>query len=86
MLPLFLVILNLAGVITGRGILKGWRVAVLISAVFAAVATPGSDIVSMLLLAGILVVLSLLAAVVALLSDRRRRKSEGDLLTPSAAV
>lgn len=82
-LPLFLVILNLAGVITGKDILKGWRIAVLIASVFAAVATPGSDVVSMLLLAAILVVLYLLAACVALLFDRRRRKREGDLFTPS---
>ncbi len=82
-LPLFLVILNLAGVMTGRDILKGWRIAVLIASVFAAITTPGSDVISMLLLAAILVVLYLLAAFVALFFDRRRRKREGDLMTPS---
>lgn len=82
--PLFLVILNLAGVMTGKDILKGWRVAVLIATIFAAIATPGSDIISMLLLAAILIVLYLLAAAVALLFDRRRRKRDGDLLTPTA--
>lgn len=78
-LPVFLVALNLAGLMSGRSILKGWRIAVLVSAVFAAVATPGSDIISMLLLAGILVVLYLLAAGVALFFDWRRRKRAGDL-------
>lgn len=82
-LPIFLVALNLAGVITGMGILKGWRIAVLVASVFAAITTPGSDIVSMLLLAAILVVLYLLAAGVALLFDRRRRKRDATLLTPS---
>jgi Tat protein translocase TatC len=35
-LPVFLVALNLAGVMSGKAILKGWRIAVLISIVFAA--------------------------------------------------
>ena len=34
-LPVFLVALNVAGVISGRGILKGWRVAVLVATLFA---------------------------------------------------
>lgn len=80
-LPLFLVGLNLAGILTGMAILKGWRVAVLVASVFAAITTPGSDVVSMLLLAAILVVLYLLAAGVSLLFDRRRRKKEKAFLT-----
>ena len=56
-LPVFLVALNLAGVMSGRAILKGWRVAVLVTTVFAAIATPAADVVSMLMLAGIMVVL-----------------------------
>ena len=62
MLPVFLVALNLAGVMSGKAILKGWRVAVLVAVVFSALATPAADIVSMLMLAGMLVVLFFAAA------------------------
>ncbi|MCR2762091.1 twin-arginine translocase subunit TatC [Microbacterium sp. zg.B48] len=83
-LPVFLVALNLAGVMTGRAILKGWRVAVLVAVVFAAIATPAADVVSMLLLAGMLVVLFFAAAAVSMLFDRRRTKREASLLPPEA--
>jgi len=78
-LPVFLVALNLAGVVTGKAILKGWRVAVLIAVVFAALATPAADVTSMLLLAGIMVVLYFAAASLSLLFDRRRRKRDAEL-------
>ena len=73
-LPVFLVALNVAGIMTGRAILKGWRVAVLIATVFAALATPAADVVSMLLLAGILVVLFFAATGLSMLFDRRKKK------------
>ncbi|WP_309103182.1 twin-arginine translocase subunit TatC [Microbacterium sp.] len=75
-LPVFLVALNVAGVMSGRAILKGWRVAILIATVFGALATPAADLVSMFMLAGILVVLYFAAALVSLLFDRRRRKRD----------
>lgn len=78
-LPVFLVALNLAGIMSGRAILKGWRVAILISAVFAAIATPAADVTSMLLLMGIMTLLYIAAALVSLLFDRRRRKREAKL-------
>jgi sec-independent protein translocase protein TatC len=81
-LPVFLVALNVAGVMSGKGILKGWRVAVLVATIFAAMATPAADIFSMLLLAGILVVLFFAAAIFSLLFDRRRNKREAKLLGP----
>jgi sec-independent protein translocase protein TatC len=83
-LPVFLVALNLAGVMSGKAILKGWRVAILVATLFAAVATPAADIVSMLMLAGILAVLFFGAAGVSLLFDRRKAKREADLLRPEA--
>lgn len=73
-LPVFLVALNVAGVMSGRAIMKGWRAAILIATVFAALATPAADVVSMLLLAGILVVLFFAAAGVSMLFDRRKNK------------
>jgi sec-independent protein translocase protein TatC len=74
--PVFLVALNLAGIMTGRAILKGWRVAVLIAVVFAGLATPAADVVSMLMLAGILIVLFFAAAGLSMLFDRRRAKRQ----------
>ena len=83
-LPVFLVALNLAGVMSGRAILKGWRVAVLVAVVFSAVATPAADVVSMLMLAGMLVVLFFAAAAVSMLFDRRRAKRAAMILPPEA--
>ncbi len=73
-LPVFLVALNLAGVMSGKAILKGWRVAVLVTVVFSGLATPAADIVSMLMLAGILIVLFFAAAGLSMLFDRRKAK------------
>jgi len=69
-MPVFLVLLNFAGVIQGRTILKGWRWAVLIIVVFTAMATPAADPISMLLLALPMVVLYFAAVGVALWRDR----------------
>lgn len=85
-LPVFLVALNLAGVMSGRAILKGWRVAVLVATLFAAVATPAADVISMLMLAGILIVLFVAAAGLSLLFDRRRAKRQAAVLPPEPAT
>lgn len=82
-LPVFLVALNLAGIMSGIAILKGWRVAVLIAVIFAAIATPAADVISMVMLAGILIVLYVAAAGVSLLFDRRRHKRERETLGES---
>lgn len=79
-LPVFLVALNFAGVMSGMAILKGWRVAILVSVVFAALATPAADVVSMLMLSGILVVLFFAAAGLSLLFDRRKAKRDAAML------
>lgn len=73
-LPVLLVALNFAGVMSGRAIIKGWRIAVLVATVFAALATPAADVISMLMLAGILIVLFFAAAGLSLIFDRRRSK------------
>lgn len=73
-LPVFLVALNFAGIISGKAILKAWRVAVVVAVVVAAIATPPADVVSTFLLAGILVVLFFAAAGLSMLFDRRRAK------------
>lgn len=78
-LPVFLVALNLAGVLRGRTIMRSWRGALIACLVFGMLASPPADMVTMMILAGILYVLYLAAAVVAMLSDRRRRKRDPDL-------
>jgi sec-independent protein translocase protein TatC len=69
-LPVFLVLLNFIGVISAAAILKGWRVAILLIAVFCAIATPAADVVSMFLLAIPMVFLYFVAAGIAWLHDR----------------
>lgn len=74
--PVFLVALNLAGILSASDILKGWRIAIVIATAFAAIATPSADLVSMLVLAGILVVLYFAAYGVAYLFDWRKARRE----------
>jgi sec-independent protein translocase protein TatC len=86
-LPVFLVLLNFAGVLSAKGILKSWRVAVLIIILFTAIATPAADVVSMILLAAPMVILYFLALGVALIHDKRKaRKQLRDIEAPLATI
>lgn len=73
-MPVVLVMLNFVGIIRGKTILKGWRVAILIIVLFAALTTPAADLWSMFLLAAPMVVLFFIAVGIALLHDRRLDK------------
>jgi sec-independent protein translocase protein TatC len=88
-LPVFLVLLNFIGVMSGRAILKGWRIAVLMITLFTAIATPAADPFSMFLLAIPMIVLYFVAVGVAYWHDavaaKRMRKLESDLGSPSIA-
>lgn len=75
-LPLLLVMLNLTGVLSGRRMLGWWRGMILGITVFAAVATPSTDPLTMIALAAPIWVLYFGAVVFALLNDRRRRLRE----------
>ncbi|MFD1831539.1 twin-arginine translocase subunit TatC [Streptomyces desertarenae] len=75
-LPLVLVMLNLSGVITGRRMLGWWRIMVVSIAVFAAVATPSGDPLTMGALAAPIVVLYFAATGISLINDRRRRRKD----------
>jgi len=71
-IPLFVVLLNLAGVVRGRH-LKKWRSWIIFGTfVFAAVATPSTDPITMLVLAVPMVLLFLMSEVIAHVVDRRR--------------
>jgi sec-independent protein translocase protein TatC len=71
-IPLFVVLLNLAGVVSGRtlGRYRPWIV--IGTMVFAAVATPSTDPFSMLMLAIPMLFLFMLSEVIARISDRVR--------------
>lgn len=70
-MPVLLVLLNFIGVVRGQSILKSWRVAILLIILFAGIATPAADLMSMFLLAAPMVLLYFIAAGVAILHDRR---------------
>ncbi|MCE1178743.1 MAG: twin-arginine translocase subunit TatC [Micrococcales bacterium] len=78
LLPVFLVALVMAHVLSGRQLLKSWRVAVLLIFIAAAVITPTPDPFTMMLLGVPLAVLYFGAVGIALLIDRRRKDSEPD--------
>lgn len=87
-LPVVLVLLNFAGVITAQNILKSWRMAIFVSAVVGALATPVAEPMAMFLLMVPLLILYFVAAGVATLHDKRlARKSASidlELETPQA--
>ncbi|MDO9397896.1 MAG: twin-arginine translocase subunit TatC, partial [Herbiconiux sp.] len=78
-LPVFLVILNFAGVLTAKAILKSWRIAILAITLFTAIATPAADVLSMFLLAIPMLLLYFGAAGIAYLHDRRKAKKQAAL-------
>jgi sec-independent protein translocase protein TatC len=87
-LPVALVMLNFAGVITAQNIIKSWRMAVLISAVVGAIATPVAEPMAMFLLMVPLLILYFLAAGIAYLHDKRVAKKLAalELATPQDAI
>jgi sec-independent protein translocase protein TatC len=80
-LPVVLVLLNFAGVITAQNILKSWRMAIFVSAVVGAIATPVAEPMAMFLLMVPLLILYFVAAGVATLHDKRlaRKSAQIDL-------
>ncbi|WP_405672621.1 twin-arginine translocase subunit TatC [Streptomyces sp. NBC_01530] len=77
-LPLLLVFLNLTGLITGKRMLGWWRGMIMAITVFAAVATPSTDPLTMLALAGPIWVLYFGAVIFSLLNDKRRQRREAE--------
>ena len=74
LVPLLLVLLNFAGVLTGRRLVGWWRWIIIIILVFAAIATPTGDPINLLLLAVPIYLLVLVAVGICLLNDRRRAR------------
>ncbi|MGW1886194.1 twin-arginine translocase subunit TatC [Streptomyces sp. NPDC001970] len=77
-LPLLLILLNLTGVLSGRRMLGWWRGMIIGLTAFAAIATPGGEPISMLLLAGPLAVLYFFAVGFSFVNDARRRRKNTD--------
>lgn len=75
-LPVMMVGLNLIGILPARAIIKHWRITVFLIAVFAAVAAPGGDAMSMVILAGPMLALFALATGLCFVFDRRKAKRQ----------
>jgi sec-independent protein translocase protein TatC len=78
-LPVVLVAMNFMGLIEGRTILRGWRVATALVCVFAALVTPAADPFSMFVLAIPMMALFFCATFIALGRDRVRRRRDASL-------
>ncbi len=75
-LPLLLIMLNFTGVLSGKRMLGWWRGMIMGITLFAAIATPSTDPLTMMALAGPIWVLYFGAVAVALLNDRRKSRLE----------
>lgn len=73
-LPVFLIALNLAGILSGKSILRPWRYAIFGITLFSAIATPTGDPITLFFLAGPLILLYLAAGGISLLIDKSRLK------------
>jgi sec-independent protein translocase protein TatC len=76
--PLFLVILNMARVVTHERFRKWRRLIIFLVFVFAGIASPSPDPLTMLLLGGVVVVLVEAAEVVIYLNDKRYARNNPD--------
>ena len=78
--PLFLVILNLARVVTHERFKKWRRIIIFLVFVFAGIASPSPDPLTMLLLGGVVAVLVEVAEVLIYLNDKRYARNHPDLV------
>lgn len=77
-LPLLLILLNVTGALSGKRLAGWWRGMVMGITVFAALATPTGDPLTMLSLAAPITLLCLIALGVCLLNDIRRARNDPD--------
>lgn len=76
--PLLIIGLNIFGVLTGKTLLSWWRVIIFAVFVFAAIATPTGDPVTMLQLALPILILVGIALGFCFLNDRRRARNSNE--------
>jgi sec-independent protein translocase protein TatC len=84
MIPLFVILLNLAGVVSGKALGQHRAWIIVGTFVFAAAATPSTDPFSMMMLAAPMTLLFIASEIIARMVDRRRR-SELDALDDDEA-
>ncbi|MFG2643897.1 twin-arginine translocase subunit TatC [Streptomyces sp. NPDC048370] len=77
-LPLLLIMLNFAGVVTGKRMAGWWRGVIMGVFVFGAIATPSTDPFGMIALSGPIIVLYFIAVGISMLNDRRRARNDPD--------
>ena len=86
-LPVVVFFLSLSGIVDARQLLRGFKYAVLVAFIVAAILTPTPDVVTQTLLAGPLCVLYLLGVGVAWLFGRKRaaqgQETPGSEITPA---
>ena len=75
MLPLFALLLNLAGVLPAKTLINAWRWILLGTFFFAAVATPDGNPFTMTMLAVPIMVLITIVMLIAWLNDRRKGRT-----------
>ncbi|HSV39598.1 MAG TPA: twin-arginine translocase subunit TatC [Nocardioidaceae bacterium] len=85
-IPLFVVLLNLAGVVSAKSLAEHRAWIILGTFVFAAVATPSTDPFSMIMLAAPMTLLFFASELIARFTDRRRRRREGPELADDEAT
>lgn len=74
-LPVVLVVLNLAGIVSARTLARSWRYAVVAIVLFSALATPSADAMSMFVVAVPMTALYAAALAIAVLHDRARARA-----------
>ena len=72
LMPVVLFGLNVAGILRGAQLVKSWRITVFLVCLFAAMAAPGADAMSMFYLAGPMLALFALAVGLCIMNDKRR--------------
>lgn len=85
-LPVFVVVLNLLGVLPARSIAASWRIVVVAIVLFSAIVTPAADVLSMFLVAVPMTALFLVALLIAWWHDRAagRRTGSASATAPAA--
>lgn len=77
-LPVFLVVLNLLGILPAHTLARSWRMAIVAIVLFSAMVTPSADVLSMFLVAVPMSALFLTALLIAWLHDRREARACSD--------
>lgn len=76
LVPVLMVGLNMAGVLSSKVILKNWRITVFLIALVAAMAAPGGDAITMFALAGPLFLTFAAATLFCVINDKKRVKKQ----------